>query len=79
MDINSLISFIAGLFPWGYLKFAILILLGFYSVFAAIIVRQEQLMSRVVNISVSTPILKTIALLHFIASVMVFFLALVSL
>jgi len=46
-----------------------------YIIFAAIIVRQEQLMAKVVEIPFS-PILRIIAISHLIASFVVFFLAL---
>ncbi len=65
---------VAGFFPWGFTKLAIIILIMFYIVFAAIIVRQEQLMSRIVEIPYS-PTLRLISLIHLVASIGVFFLA----
>lgn len=70
----ELVSFLVGFFPWGVVKLAILILITMYIIFAAVIVRQEQLMARVVEIPFS-PVLRVIALSHLLASLVVFFLA----
>ena len=75
---SELVSFLISFFPWGAVQLAILILIGMYIIFAAIIVRQEQLMSKVVEIPFS-PVLRMVALIHFIASLVVFFLALILL
>ncbi len=71
----DLVTFLISFFPWGVVKLAILILIAMYIIFAAIIVRQEQLMAKVVEIPFS-PILRIIAISHLIASFVVFFLAL---
>lgn len=76
---TDLIDIIVGFFPWGFIQLGALILIGFYAIFAAIIVRQETLMSRVVGIPPLSPVLKVIALGHFFVSILVFFLALVLL
>ncbi len=60
-------------------KLLFLLLLGVYVVFAAIMVRQEQLMSRVVVIEAVAPILRVLIWLHLIFSVALFFLALILL
>ena len=67
---------IAWFFPWGAVKLAILILISFYIIFAAIIVRQQHLMSRMVEIPHS-PTLRLVAIGHLLAAVVIFFLALV--
>lgn len=72
--VNALLSF----FPWGFLKVAILVMVAMYTIFAAVIVRQEQLMARVVELQLS-PIMRLVAIAHFIASVMAFFLVLLLL
>lgn len=75
---NDFLNIFLDFFPWGFVKIAILILIGLYVIFAAVIVRQEQLMSKVVEIPTS-PVLRLVAILHLLASVAVFFLALVLL
>lgn len=69
---------IMSFFPWLIVKIAIMVLVFCYIVFAALIVRQEQLMNRVVEIPVF-PVLRLVAIAHLIASVTVFVLALVLL
>jgi len=78
MTLNQLLTFLFNFFPWGFTKLAILILIGLYIIFAAIIVRQETLMSKVVEIPFS-PILRVTAISHFIASVVIFLLAFILL
>lgn len=56
-------------------KILTLVGLGLYSVFAAIIVRQEQLMAVVLEESFE-PVLRTLVIVHFAASVGLFLLAL---
>jgi hypothetical protein len=63
---------------WLGMKLMILIGLGIYIVFAAVIVRQEQLMSKVLEAS-SEKILSLLAWLHLGASLVVFLLALLIL
>lgn len=79
MNPNDIITGVSALYPWGFIKFALLTIIAMYIVFSAVIVRQDQLMSKVVDIELSSPLLKTVALIHFIASVAAFFLALVTL
>ncbi|MEK7065358.1 MAG: DUF5657 family protein [Patescibacteria group bacterium] len=57
------------------LKVFILIGVGLYSIFAAIIVRQEQLMAAVLEESFE-PVLRTLVIVHFAAAVGLFLLAL---
>lgn len=65
-------------FPWGFIKIGILILLAMYIIFAAVVARQQTLMSKVVFIP-DTPLLKFMVLLHLFASIGVFVLALMLL
>ncbi|HCM37437.1 MAG: hypothetical protein UV61_C0010G0006 [Candidatus Gottesmanbacteria bacterium GW2011_GWB1_43_11] len=76
MNITDLTQAVLAFFPWGFAKLAILVLIGIYIVFAAIMVRQEQLMAKVIEIPFS-PILRLVALVHLLASVIVWLLALV--
>jgi hypothetical protein len=78
MNVTDLTAFWQAFFPFGFIKLSVLLLLGMYSVVAAIIVRQEQLMARVVEIPFS-PLLRVIALVHLIAAIGVFFLSLIFL
>ena len=61
-----------------FIKIILLILIAFYILFAAVIVRQEELMSRVVEIPFS-PLLRIVAIIHFVASLAIFVLALLLL
>ena len=60
------------------LKFLVVFGLGLYIIFAAVILRQEQLMADVLEESFE-PVLRLASFLHLIASVTVFFLALLIL
>lgn len=60
--------------PWIFIKLFILILLLFYIIFAAICLRQIDLMNQVVEAQIS-PSLKLIGFLHLGAAVFIFFLA----
>ncbi|KKR86421.1 MAG: hypothetical protein UU34_C0015G0016 [Candidatus Curtissbacteria bacterium GW2011_GWA1_41_11] len=57
------------------IKTLVLVGLGLYGIFAAIIVRQEQLMATVLEESFE-PVLRTLVIVHFAASVGLFLLAL---
>lgn len=72
---NITAPFFSGFTLWIFIKIMILVLLTLYVVFAFVIVRQEQLMSKVVEVGGSI-LLKTLVLSHFIASVILFFLTL---
>jgi len=74
----DVLNVVLAFFPWGFTKLAILILVLIYIVFSAVIVRQEQLMSKVVEIPFS-PILRVAALAHLFASIGAFGLALILL
>lgn len=67
-----------GTFVWLGFKLMILVGLGIYIVFAFIIVRQEQLMSKTLE-AASEKILSLLTWLHLGASVVVFLLALLIL
>lgn len=77
-DLPPVISILTAFFPWGFIQLGILVLIAMYIVFAAVIVRQETLMSRVVEIPFS-PVLRIVALGHFLVSLVAFFLALLIL
>lgn len=52
--------------------------LGLYVVFSSVILRQEQLMSRVLE-DAFEPVLRLVSMVHFLASIAVFLLAIVLL
>ncbi len=56
-----------------------LLLLGVYIVFAAIMVRQEQLMSKVVVIEAVAPLLRMLIWMHLVAAVTLFLVSLILL
>ncbi len=76
MSPDSVITFLTIFFPWGFIKLSIVVVLFIYMMFAAVVVRQEQLMSRVVEIPYA-PVFKLVALGHFFASLVILVLALV--
>ncbi len=78
MNAIEIFNIIAGFFPYGFIKITVLIITGMYLIFAAVILRQETLMSRVVEIPYS-PLLRFIALLHMVGAISVFVLAFVLL
>lgn len=78
MTIDGLLNIFLSFFPWGFLKLGILILILLYVAFAVIIVRQETLMAKVIEVP-ANPILKVVALSHLIAALAIFVLALVLL
>lgn len=78
MGQTDFLSIILAFFPWGFVKLAVLILIFLYSIFAFVIVRQEMLMSKVVEVPFF-PILRLIAVSHLVVSFVVFVLALVLL
>lgn len=78
MNTVNLVTILLGLFPWGYVKIGVLVLIALYMIFAAVIVRQEQLMAHVVEIPAS-PLLRLTALVHFFIVIGVFVLALLLL
>ncbi|OGG01613.1 hypothetical protein A2Z33_07540 [Candidatus Gottesmanbacteria bacterium RBG_16_52_11] len=56
------------------IKIAVLIGMGVYIMFAAVIVRQEQLMANVLE-ERSEPVIRLITLLHLVAAISIFLLA----
>ena len=52
--------------------------LGLYIIFAFVILRQEQLMSRVLE-EAFEPVLRLVSILHFIASIAIFLMAIILL
>jgi uncharacterized membrane protein len=63
---------------WLFIKICAIVGLVLYAVYAAIIVRQEELMSKVLA-ETSEPILRTIAIAHLIAAVALVFFAIILL
>lgn len=63
---------------WMAIKILTLVGLSLYSVYAVIIIRQEELMSKVLA-ETSEPILRLLAIIHFISSLAVIVLALILL
>jgi hypothetical protein len=63
---------------WLVVKILVLLGLGIYTVFAGVIVRQEQLMAHVLEASSET-LLRTLAFVHFVASIVVIALAVILL
>ncbi len=63
---------------WLFLKVMMLLAIGVYGVFAAVMVRQEQLMAKVLESS-AEPILRMLTIIHLLCAVGVFFFALVIL
>jgi len=74
MTLTELTQLLLSFFPFGFIKIGVLLLILIYLVFAAIIVRQDDLMSRVVEIPFS-PLLRLVAALHFFAVILLFLLA----
>lgn len=64
--------------PLGLLKIGLIIGFALYTAFAYVMVRQEQLMSRVVFLSANTQI-RTIIVIHLIAAIIVLLLAILVL
>lgn len=63
---------------WMVIKILTIVGLSLYAIYAAIIIRQEELMSKVLA-ETSEPILRLLSIIHFIASLAVIVLALILL
>lgn len=72
---------IFGIFQTGLLpviiKTFLLIIIFLYGIFAVVVVRQVQLMNRVVTEANFSPVLMTVALIHLFAVLAVFFLTVI--
>ena len=79
MSLNDLL----GAFSLFTVSFAfnlfLLTFIFFYLIFAFITLRQTQLMSQILNLLNFSPFLKLVAAIHFLASIALFILALISL
>lgn len=75
MSPEQVLLSIASIPPWVFVKIFLLVLLLFYILFAAIILRQITLMNRVVEAQIS-PVLRLIALFHLGAAIFTLILAL---
>lgn len=78
MSAKELLFFLAGLWPFGFLKIFTLILMLFYIVFAFIVFRQVELMNEMVEAQIS-PALRLIAMIHLGAALLVFLIVLLLL
>lgn len=78
MTPEQLILLLISFWPWAYVKFFLLVLMIFYLIFAAILFRQIDLMSRMVEAQI-TPALKLIGLIHLGMALAVFLAVLVLL
>ncbi|KKP58693.1 MAG: hypothetical protein UR52_C0017G0009 [Candidatus Gottesmanbacteria bacterium GW2011_GWA1_34_13] len=78
INVDLLVNFITAFFPWGFAKACIVILNLIYIIFALVVLRQERLMANVVEIPFA-PFLRSIAIIHFIASVVALLLVLIIL
>ncbi len=63
---------------WMAIKILTIVGLSLYSIYGAIIIRQEELMSKVLA-ETSEPILRLLSVIHFIASLVVIVLAIILL
>jgi hypothetical protein len=77
-DILNFLNFAQGFWPYGLVKILMMVLLGIYIIFAGILVREEQLISRMVQMAFS-PILRGIVFIHLLAAISIFILALMFL
>lgn len=78
MTPEQFISLLISFWPWAYVKFFLLVLMVFYLIFAAILLRQIDLMSQMVEAQI-TPALKLIGLIHLGLAVALFLAVLVLL
>lgn len=77
MSPDQILSFFTGNFVALLTKLILLIIIFLYGIFAAVVLRQVQLMNKVVTEVGFSPVLFTVAILHFIAVVGVFVLAII--
>lgn len=63
---------------WMFIKILTIVGLSLYSIYGAIIIRQEELMSKVLA-ETSEPILRLFSIIHFIVSLVIIVLALILL
>ncbi len=75
---NAFIEFVTGVSIWQVAKIFVLVALVIYAIFAWVVVRQVNLMTRVVSGELDLPI-KIISWLHFFFSIFIIFLAFVVL
>ena len=71
---NEFIEFVTGVSIWQVAKIFVLVALAIYAIFAWVVVRQVDLMTRVVSGDLDLPI-KIISWLHFFFSIFIIFLA----
>lgn len=78
MSAQQLLLTIATLWPWGLIKVILLILLMLYIIVAGICFRQIDLMNQMVEAQIS-PVLRMIGLIHLLAAIIIFLMAVVLL
>ena len=64
--------------PWGFIKIFLIVLLLLYTVFAAICLRQIDLMNQVIEAQIS-PLLRLIAILHLSVAILILLYSLIIL
>ena len=72
------LALLVSLWPLGYLKIFILVLIAFYIIFSAVCYRQIESMNKMVEAQ-TFPIIKMVGFLHLLAGLGLFILALVIL
>lgn len=77
MSLDQILTLFTGNFILLITKLILLIIIFLYGIFAAVVLRQVQLMNKVVTEVGFSPVLLTIAVLHFIAVVIVFILTII--
>lgn len=78
MTPELLLQLLISWWPWIYLKLFFLIFFVLYIIFASILFRQIDLMNQMIEAQIS-PLLKLIGLIHLIAAISLFLLALMML
>ena len=78
MTSEQFILLLISFWPWAYVKFFLLVLMVFYLIFSAILFRQIDLMSQMVEAQI-TPALKLVGLIHLGLALAVFLAVLVLL
>lgn len=79
MSLNDLLNLFSLFTPLLAAKVFLLTFALFYSVFATVVLRQTQLMLRILDETSFSPFLKLLAIVHFLAAIVVFILAFILL
>ena len=78
MNPEQILLLLVSFWPWAYVKFFLLVLMVFYLIFSAILLRQIDLMSQMVEAQI-TPALKLVGLIHLGLALAVFLAVLILL